>query len=159
MIEKEVNKFKLIKNGNMFLTTMKVVTIPVNLEGVMNDGLALATKRLYQDIYLEYKTVCDKGYLNRGTPYLYRYSGFRWFLLFPTKRQQDQLSNIDDIRDGLQWIIENQKNLFMSQIALPALGCGLGGLNWKDVKPIIIEGLSQFEGQIEIYEPGRFNGR
>ena len=37
---------------------------------------------------------------------------------------------------------------------MPALGCGHGGLDWEDVKPVIAEYLGDLEIDIEVYEPG-----
>ena len=42
----------------------------------------------------------------------------------------------------------------MHSIAIPPLGCGSGGLDWKVVRPLIVQALSQFqEVRILIYEP------
>ena len=43
----------------------------------------------------------------------------------------------------------------IKSIAIPALGCGLGGLEWEDVKEKILSILSELDNNIniEIYEP------
>ena len=142
-----------IQNGNIFLTEKQTLTVPVNLVGIMGAGLALSTKKLYPDVYEEYRDLCKKRRILQGTPYLLKYHYNRWFLLFPTKRHYQQRSKMEDLSDGLTWILEHAKDLNMNSIAFPALGCGLGGLDWKEVKPLMIEKLKSFEGKIEIYEP------
>ena len=57
-------------------------------------------------------------------------NGNRWFLLFPTKDHWKTNSPIDGIEKGMEWLVNNYKNLDIPSIALPALGCGLGGLDW-----------------------------
>ena len=42
----------------------------------------------------------------------------------------------------------------ITSIAFPALGCGHGGLNWNDVKPLMKKYLEDLDIEIEIYEPG-----
>lgn len=42
-----------------------------------------------------------------------------------------------------------QKDL---QIGLPQIGCGIGSLKWKDVKPIIQEELKDFEVTVVFYD-------
>jgi len=80
-------------------------------------------------------------------------NGQRWFLLFPTKNHWREKSPIEGIERGLQWLVENYKKLDISSIALPALGCGLGGLDWKDVGPLMCRYLSQTNLQSSIYLP------
>jgi len=44
-------------------------------------------------------------------------------------------------------------DLFES-IAFPALGCGLGGLSWGEVRPLMVEELKHLpQAHIAIYEP------
>ena len=49
--------------------------------------------------------------------------------------------------------LEGQDHI--KSIAIPAIGCGLGGLNWEDVKVQITSVLSELDNkiEIEIYEP------
>lgn len=146
-------QFVFIRNGNIFLTEQRILTVPVNLEGVMGKGLARDVKRLYQDVFEEYHEACRRKRITEGTPYLFKRDPTRWFLFFPTKRNWRQRSKIEDIKSGLQWIMTYQQDLKIHSLALPALGCGLGGLKWTDVKPLILEELKHFEGVVEIYEP------
>jgi hypothetical protein len=36
---------------------------------------------------------------------------------------------------------------------VPALGCGYGGLDWNEVRPMIIEALRETAARIELYPP------
>lgn len=145
--------FVFISNGNIFLTEQRIFTVPVNIEGVMGKGLARDVKRLYPDVFEEYHEACRRRRIAVGTPYLFKYLPTRWFLFFPTKRKWRQRSLIEDIKSGLQWIMTYQQDLKIHSLALPALGCGLGGLKWEEVKPLILHELRHFEGVVEIYEP------
>ena len=146
-------EIEFITNGNIFLTEKKILTVPVNLQGVMGKGLALSVKKLYPDVYEVYRDLCSRQKISQGTPYLFKYKFERWFLFFPTKRRWQQRSQLIDIEQGLTWIQTNADNLNITSIAFPALGCGLGGLDWSEVKPVILERLANFKGEIEIYEP------
>ena len=45
---------------------------------------------------------------------------------------------MEDIESGLKALIADVERLGIKSIAVPtALGCGLGGLNWSDVRPRI----------------------
>ena len=152
-MQKLAPEINIITNGNIFLTEKQILTVPVNLQGVMGKGLALSVKKLYPEVYEMYCDLCRQHKISQGTPYLYKYRQERWFLFFPTKRNWQQRSRLIDIKQGLSWIQNNADNLNITSLALPALGCGLGGLDWTEVKPLILESLANFKGELEIYEP------
>lgn len=53
---------------------------------------------------------------------------------------------------GINYLIEHKEELNIKTLAIPALGCGLGGLKWKNVKPLIIK-LMKLNIYIEVYLP------
>ena len=78
----------------------------------------------------------------------------RYIINFPTKRHWRGKSTIEDIESGLDALVEEVQRLGIRSIALPPLGCGLGGLQWKDVLPLITRVL-EAESSVRwlIYEP------
>lgn len=71
---------------------------------------------------------------NNGNP--------KYIINFPTKRHWGEKSYLLDIEIGLTALVAKVKELEISSIAIPALGCGLGGLDWQIVKPLIINAFS-----------------
>jgi O-acetyl-ADP-ribose deacetylase (regulator of RNase III) len=67
----------------------------------------------------------------------------RYIINFPTKRHWRDNSRIEDIQSGLRALIEDVRRLGIRSIAVPPLGCGLGGLNWHDVRPMIEKSFSE----------------
>lgn len=67
----------------------------------------------------------------------------RYIVNFPTKRHWRDKSRIEDIQSGLRALIEDVRRLGIRSIAVPPLGCGLGGLNWRDVRPMIENSFSE----------------
>ena len=59
------------------------------------------------------------------------------------------------VEKGLEYLAKNYDKLGIKSVAIPALGCGLGGLKWEEVKEKIISILSELDNNIniEIYEP------
>ena len=53
----------------------------------------------------------------------------------------------------MDWFIDNYKELEITSIAFPPLGCGNGGLDWRDVGPVIYGKLKDLEITIELYAP------
>ena len=150
---------------------MQTFAISVNTVGIMGKGLASRAKYQFPDVYVLYQDLCRHRKLRMGVPYLYKReenyektliedgsatvteNGHRWFLLFPTKNHWREKSPTEGIQQGLQWLMENYKTQGIKSIALPALGCGLGGLDWKDIGPLMCQSLSSIDIDTSIYLP------
>lgn len=139
--------------GNIFESPAQVLVNPVNvLEHTMGAGLAKAFKLRYSAEYFNrYVQQCISGRLTLGRPTIYQdtYDG-KWILNFPTKYSYKQLSQLQWIKDGLEYIRANYKQGKISSIAFPALGCGLGGLDLCDVNELFHSILGECES-LDVY--------
>jgi len=160
-----------LADGDLFFSQMQTLTISVNTVGVMGKGLASRAKYQFPDMYVIYQDLCRGKTLQMGKPYLYQREASldreladepfslsetnanKWFLLFPTKRHWKERSDIDGIENGLRWIKDNYKSKSIQSLAIPALGCGLGGLEWREIVPLMCKYLSGLEMQVVIYLP------
>ena len=169
--QKRISDNITLAKGDMFFSKMQTFTISVNTVGIMGKGLASRAKNQFPDVYVRYQDLCRQKKLRMGIPSLYKRednfirtlledtksitteNGNRWFLMFPTKNHWKENSPIEGIEKGLQWLLNNYKDLKVESIALPSLGCGLGGLDWKDVGPLMCKYLVQMDIQSCIYLP------
>ena len=87
--------------------------------------------------------------LQLGMPYLWENDEAQ-ILNFPTKGHWQGNSRLVDIENGLKFLAENYAQLGIYSLALPPLGCGLGGLKWNDVRPFIEKHLSPI-ADLEVY--------
>ena len=160
-----------LAEGDMFFSNMHTLTVSVNVVGIMGKGLASRAKYQFPDVYVVYQDACRNKSLRMGRPFLYKReasfddelvdepgtvttpNGIKWFLLFATKRHWRENSDLNGIEVGLRWLVANYKNEGIKSIALPALGCGLGNLDWADVGPLICTQLSKLDIQVAIYLP------
>ncbi len=158
-------------DGDMFFSQMQTLTVSVNTVGVMGKGLASRAKYQFPDMYVVYQDVCRNKMLRMGKPYLYKREASldedladqplslpnlnenKWFLLFPTKGHWKEGSDPKGIEMGLQWLLDHYKPEGIQSIALPALGCGLGGLDWKEMGPLMCKYLSRMDVRAAIYLP------
>lgn len=139
--------------GDLFASQAQTLTNAVNTVGVMGKGIALECKRRYPDMFADYVRRCDQGEVQLGVPYLYRRPTTPWILNFPTKGQWRSPSRLDDVASGLDHLAENAEAWGIESIAVPALGCGAGGLDWSDVGPMLSDRLSRLDIPVELHAP------
>jgi O-acetyl-ADP-ribose deacetylase (regulator of RNase III) len=139
--------------GDIFKSPAQVLTNTVNCVGAMGKGVALEFKNRYPKMFFDYKDRCDHNNVKPGIPYLWEDERSQ-ILNFPTKRHWREDSQLQDIIDGLKYLAENYQNMSIQSLAMPALGCGNGGLNWTDVKPQIDKYLGSIPDlDVYVYEP------
>lgn len=161
----------VLAEGDMFFSNMQTLTVSVNTVGIMGKGLASRAKYQFPDVYVLYQDACRKKWLKMGKPYLYKReasfddelidepgtlttpNAVKWFLLFATKRHWRENSDLNGIDEGLRWVVMNHQTEGITSIALPALGCGLGKLDWKDVGPVMCRHLAKLGIPVAIYLP------
>jgi O-acetyl-ADP-ribose deacetylase (regulator of RNase III) len=143
----------LYVEGNLLQSPAQVFVNTVNTVGVMGRGIALDFKRLYPEMYEEYRDLCEKGELRIGTLWLYK-SANKWVLNFPTKQHWRQPSRPQFIEAGLRKFASNYDKYGIYSIAFPALGCGNGQLDFAtQVKPLMEKYLRNLPIEVFIY-PG-----
>ena len=166
-----ITDYLSLAGGDMFFSNMQTLTVSVNTVGIMGKGLASRAKYQFPDVYVIYQDACRKKTLRMGKPFLYKReasfdeeladepssvltpNGVKWFLLFATKRHWRNDSDLAGIEEGLRWVVANYEAEGIKSIALPALGCGLGNLDWRDVGPVMCSQLAQLTIPVTIYLP------
>ena len=143
--------------GDLLAADVDGLVNAVNCVGVMGKGLALQFKKAYPDNFKQYALACKAGEVKPGTMFIVstnRTDNPKFIINFPTKRHWKDSSKIDDIKSGLVALVSDTKKLKITSLAVPPLGCGLGGLNWSDVKPLIEEAFSPLpEVDVLLFEP------
>ena len=168
------NNISLVDGGDIFFSELQTLAVTVNLQGVMGKGLALRAREQFSDVYVEYEKACRAKKITSARPYLYKReasvadeltdikpnkpikNSVKWFLLFATKRHWRTPSRIEDIENGLKWIQKNFQEAKIESLALPALGCALGGLSWAKVAPLMCKYLRGIGIPVEIYLPREY---
>lgn len=117
----------------------------------MGKGIALSFKERYPEMFRGYKAICDQNLLEPGKLWLWQGSE-HWILNFPTKIHWRNPSRIEWIESGLKKFVAGYESLGIRDISFPRLGCGNGGLNWDDVRPLMEHYLSPLPIQIFIHD-------
>ena len=145
------------KKGNILESNTEVIINPVNTVGVMGKGLALQFKQKFPANYKIYKEACKNKTIDIGKSLLVDESNLerkKFIINFPTKKHWNNPSKIEYIEEGLKDLVRIIENNNFESMAIPALGCGLGGLEWENVKLLFEKYLRNLEGiEIVIFEP------
>lgn len=126
------------RQGNIFDAQVEAIVNPVNCVGVMGKGLALQFKKRYPDNFEAYKRACKAEQVRPGEMFIFmREERPTHIINFPTKRHWRAKSRLEDVESGLFALVKEVRGLGLRSIAIPPLGCGLGGLDWDVVGPMI----------------------
>ena len=150
-----------LKDGNIFNSGSQVLVNPVNTFGRMGKGLAEQFKHKFPANYGEYVHSCNRKQVQVGEVHTFcdrLYSGGLarpvWIANFPTKDHWKQPSNIRWIEDGLESLKDFMREHDLRSVAIPALGCGEGGLDWIEVQHVIKAAFSGCpEFLVEVFVP------
>lgn len=138
--------------GDLFKSKADALVNPVNCEGVMGKGLAKEFRLRWPEMFLDYQERCARRELLPGSTVLFSKT-FPNIILFATKGAWRNPSKYEYIETGLENLKEGLRIWNLKRIAMPAVGCGLGGLKWPQVKGLIWGHLQDLMVTVEVYEP------
>ena len=143
--------------GDILQADAEALVNTVNCVGVMGRGIALQFKKEFPQNFREYKRACDAGTLGPGRMLVVPLEGLqgpRFVINFPTKRHWKGKSRIEDVHAGLAALVDEVRRHKIRSIAIPPLGCGLGGLDWRQVRPLIEQAFEPLpDVDVLLYEP------
>lgn len=150
------------QTGDILKADTQALVNTVNCVGVMGRGIALQFKLKYPENFRAYKKVCDRRELEPGRMFVFdrgelfkEEPGPQYIINFPTKTHWRPPSKIEYIEAGMEALVKEIQQRDIESIAIPPLGCGNGGLNWKDVEAIIEQHVAALPMvRVVLYPPG-----
>ncbi len=132
--------------GNLFDSAAAYLGHGVNTCGVMGAGIAKTFREKYPHNYTNYKAACESGRLQPGG-----------FMVVPERTDSGRLVLITNLASqekpgadaSYKWLFSslwswaeqasepNRLRLYGGIMAIPEIGCGIGGLEWPKVKRIL----------------------
>lgn len=137
---------------DIFSLGAQTLVNPVNTVGTMGAGLAKEFARRYPHHLAWYRERCLENILVLGHPQLDR-GQTPWILAFPTKRHWKENSRLIIIEEGLNKTRNRIDRSGIQSLALPALGCGLGGLPFESVQAQVENYLGDLAIQVWLIPP------
>jgi O-acetyl-ADP-ribose deacetylase (regulator of RNase III) len=145
-----------LAQGDLFESGADALVNPCNCVGVSGAGLAKVFATRFKPEQRQYEHVAKSGTLHLGEICVVpRLGSPRYIVYFPTKDHWKNASHLPDVEEGLRylrgWVLSTRD---VRSVAIPALGCGLGGLPWPVVRERasqILHGIRRID--IALYEP------
>ncbi len=143
--------------GDILKADAEALVNTVNCVGFMGRGIAAQFKRAFPANFKAYQSACRRKLVQPGQMFVVETGQLtppRFIINFPTKRHWRAHSRIEDIETGLEALVGEIERREIRSIAVPPLGCGLGGLSWSDVRPRIERALAAVpDVRVLVFEP------
>lgn len=136
-------------DGTVFNAPTQAIVNTVNTTGAMGAGIALEFALRYPEMYHDYIAKCKVGSIQTGKVD-YFFDKEIIIVNFPTKQFFKYPSKIEWIEQGLKDFVSTYKEMGITSVAFPKLGCSNGKLNWNSVKPLMEKYLSSIEAEVFI---------
>ncbi len=146
-----------ITEGNIIETNAEALVNTVNCVGYMGKGIALQFKKAFPENFKAYNRACNAGEVHPGKMFVFEIVALvnpKYIINFPTKRHWRGKSRLEDIEAGLQALIQEIRDRKITTVAVPPLGCGLGGLDWEEVRPMIKSAFAELpQVKVHLFPP------
>lgn len=137
-------------SGNLFESDAQTIGHGCNTKGIMSAGIAREFKQRYPYMYEEYRYRCRNNMFNPGGYYLYK-DAEPWVLNFATQADRGG-AKIEYVEKCFVDFISYYREEGISSLAIPRIAAGLGGLEWQDVKCLLIDILDDIDIPVYVYE-------
>jgi len=146
-----------LRQGDILKAKADALVNTVNCVGVMGRGIALQFSKAFPAVLQAYESACKRGEVQPGRVLvvdLNRFDPPHYVINVPTKRHWRGQSRMEDVQAGLDALVAQVRRLGIKSVAVPPLGCGLGGLDWNQVRPRIEQSFQTLpDVHVTLYEP------
>lgn len=155
----------MTSTDNMFDAGADALVCPVNCVGVLGAGLARIFAGQFPGMIRPYEYACDQLRLARierskppadaidiGRVIVIQLEGVDVICL-PTKDHWRHNSKMEYVEKGVTALADEVEKRRWKKVAVPALGCGLGGLDWKPVCNLLNDTFFLSPTRVLLYPP------
>ena len=143
--------------GDILLSGAKAIAQGVAPNDDFHQGLALQLRERMPALYKDFRHFCQTSHPKSGGLWTWMSADGHYIVnLFTQEAAYDHgskpghatASQVNHTLHALRAFAQKEK---VSSIALPRLACGVGGLNWDDIKPLIENQLGDLGIPVYVY--------
>ena len=144
-------------SGDILLSGAKAIAHGVAPNDDFHHGLALQLRERMPAMYKDFRHFCQTKHPKSGGLWTWMSADGRYLInLFTQEGAYDHgskpghasISHVNHSLHALRGLIEKEH---LSSLALPRLACGMTGLDWNDVKPLIEKQLGDLGIPVYVY--------
>ena len=144
-----------IQEGDLFrIPQLRNYAHGCNCAGAMGRGIALQFKHKFPQMYEQYKALCKTNKYVVGDVFKYSYKDGVIYNL-GTQKTWWEKAELEYIEKSLCKMMQMAENDKVTEIAMPAIGAGLGGGNWNEIKQVINNAAST-QPSVDLYVIERY---
>jgi O-acetyl-ADP-ribose deacetylase (regulator of RNase III) len=135
--------------GDMFSAETDAFAHGVNCQGVMGAGVAREMARRYPDMVMAYRERCTRKRMVAGE--VMTWEGPPTVFNLATQVHPGANARLAWVQASLASLIDKAEDLDIRSVAMPRIGCGIGGLDWMDVRPLVERQACQTKIELRVY--------
>lgn len=144
-------------SGDILLSGAKAIAQGVAPNDDFHHGLALQLRERMPAMYKDFRHYCQTQHPKSGELWTWMSADGRFLVnLFTqeaayghgSKPGKATLSNVNHTLHALRALVQKEK---IASIALPRLACGMNGLDWSEVQPLLEKQLGDLKVPVYIY--------
>lgn len=122
--------------GDLFTSTAEALGHGANCRGLMGAGIAKQFRDRWPDMHSEYRKLCEEGLLKPGDVYPYR-AADRILINIASQEYPGPDAQLEWLAAGMAKALLYCADRGVKSLAIPRIGCGIGGLQWDDVRAVL----------------------
>jgi O-acetyl-ADP-ribose deacetylase (regulator of RNase III) len=140
-----------IVSGDLFQSTAGAIGHGVNCMGVMGAGIARLFKRDFPEMFKEYKILCDEDSLHAGEIFAWQAPTGQWVYNMASQHYPGANAHLKWLESAAVAALTHADAHGVREVALPQIGCGIGGLKWEDVQEVLERVEKDFSASFVVY--------
>jgi O-acetyl-ADP-ribose deacetylase (regulator of RNase III) len=149
-------------SGDILLSSARAIVHGVAPGDHFNQGLALALRERWPSMAKDFRHWCHQSHPKPGKAWIWSGPGVRVICLLTQEEASGHghisgKAHTEHVNHALKELHQLVAKESLTSLAIPRLATGVGGLDWKDVKPLIEHHLGDLGIPIYVYteyQPG-----
>ena len=143
--------------GDILLSKATALAHGVAVDDDFKQGLALKLREQWPSLYKDFRHYCQTSSPNEGSVWSWKGAGGPAILnLFtqappPQKGGHPGKASLSNVNHALKNLATTLQTEGYKSVALTRLATGVGGLEWKDVKPLVEKHLGALPIKVYVY--------
>jgi O-acetyl-ADP-ribose deacetylase (regulator of RNase III) len=122
--------------GDLFERGFPAIGHGVNCRGVMGAGIAKEFRRRFPVMYQIYREKCEAGELYPGYFHAVPIDNV-WIFNLATQQDPGADATLLAVETSVYRALRSCKLMGIRTLGVPRIGCGIGGLEWPDVREVL----------------------